>query len=168
MGRIPFSNFYKWSQAEHAIIREQCLEFLKLGRIRESSSPYAAGVLLVKQGDKWRMCIDYRALNKITTKEKFPIPLISECLNATHGARYYTALDLASGYHQIRMREEDIHKTAFVTKDGQYEWLVMPFGVCNGPATFQRFMTEVLRDLLGHGVQVYLDDIIISTPCTLR
>ena len=118
-------------------LRRQVETLLEQGWIRPSSSPYGAPVLFMpKKNGKWRMCVDYRALNKITIKNRYPLPKIEELLDRLRGARYFTKLDLHSGYHQIRVRDEDIQKTAFVTRYGAFEYLVMPFGLCNVPTTF--------------------------------
>lgn len=155
---------YRMSESEKVITREITDELLKNGIIRNSNSPYASPALLVdKASGAKRLCIDYRQLNKITVKEKYPMPLIEDLVDRLRGCKYYTSLDLKSGYHQIPIKEHSIPKTAFITPDGHFEFTRMPFGLCNGPAVFQRLMDTVLGSLRFGKVICYMDDLLIAT-----
>ena len=150
-------------------VRRQIAELMEAGAIEKGRGPWAAPVVLVqKKGGEWRMCVDYRALNKATKKDAYPLPVIDTLLRTFEGCSYFSTLDLKSGYYQVPMAEEDQEKTAFVTPFGLYQFVVMPFGLCNAPATFQRLVDGIFEDLIGHGVGVYIDDIVIYAPTAER
>ncbi|GKB66840.1 putative reverse transcriptase domain-containing protein [Tanacetum coccineum] len=140
----------------------QLQELSDRGFIRPSSSPWGAPVLFVKKKDgSFRMCIDYRELNKLTVKNRYPLPRIDDLFDQLQGSRVYSKIDLRSGYHQLRVREEDIPKTAFRTRYGHYEFQVMPFGLTNAPAVFMDLMNRVCKPYLDRFVIVFIDDILI-------
>ena len=158
----PLGPIYSLSAIELATLREFIDENLSIGFIRPTRSPCGAPVLFIKKKDgSLRLCVDFRGLNKITKKDRYPIPLIADLLDAPKKARIYTKIDLRHAYHLVRIAEGDEWKTAFRTRYGSFEWLVMPFGLTNAPAAFQRFMNDIFSDMLDVSVIVYLDDILI-------
>ena len=158
----PFRPLYRLSPLEHKEADSQIQLLLEAGLIEPSSSPYGAPILFAAKKDGGlRMCIDYRALNKLTVKNRYPLPRIDDLLDAAQGAQVFSSIDLLSGYHQIRIQPEDIPKTAFRTPFGLFQWKVLSFGLTNAPATFQAVMNDVLRPVIGKFALVYLDDILI-------
>ncbi|UYV84707.1 K02A2.6-like, partial [Cordylochernes scorpioides] len=153
---------YRVSRTERQAIQTEVDKMLDAGIIRHSESPWSSPVILVKKKDgNWRFCVDYRRLNKVTKKDVYPLPRIDDTLDSLKGAKFYSSMDLRSGYWQIEVDEADREKTAFITPDGLYEFLVMPFGLCNAPATFERMMDKILKGLKWTMALCYLDDIVV-------
>nr|XP_043623171.1 uncharacterized protein LOC122594949 [Erigeron canadensis] len=153
---------YHLAHTEMQELMKQLQELLDKGFIRPSNSPWGAPVLFVKKKDgSMRMCIDYRELNKVTVKNKYPLPRIDNLFNQLQGASYFSKIDLRSGYHQLKVRDEDILKTSFRTRYGHFEFVVMPFGLTNAPAAFMDLMNRVCRPMLDKSVIVFIDDILI-------
>ena len=158
----PYGTLYPLTPHELDTLRRYIDEMLVKGWIRPSSGPAAAPVLFVKKPDGGlRLCVDYRKLNAITVKNRYPLPRIDEMFDRLSGAKIFSKLDLRDAYHRIRIRRGDEWKTAFRTRYGQFEYLVMPFGLCNAPATFQAYINSAMRGILDDYVVVYLDDILI-------
>ncbi|GJT04982.1 putative reverse transcriptase domain-containing protein [Tanacetum coccineum] len=159
---LPARAPYRLAPSEMKELSEQLKELSDKGFIRPSSSPWGAPVLFVKKKDgSFRMCIDYRELNKLTVKNRYPLPRIDDLFDQLQGSSVYSKIDLRSGYHQLRVREEDIPKTAFRTRYGHYEFQVMPFGLTNAPAVFMDLMNRVCKPYLDKFVIVFIDDILI-------
>src|SRR6516165_5176268 len=162
-GTAPISKApYRMAPAELKELKEQLQELLIKQFIRPSVSPGGAPVLFVRKKDgSLRLCIDYRELNRVTVKNKYPLPRIDDLFDQLKGAQYFSKIDLRSGYHQLRIKVDNIPKTAFRTRYGHYEFLVMPFGLTNAPAAFMELMNRVFRDYLDKFVVVFIDDILI-------
>ncbi|GBG84261.1 hypothetical protein CBR_g38232 [Chara braunii] len=158
----PRGCIYRMSKEELSVLRAQLDDLLEKGWIRPSSSPYGAPVLFVRKKNKdLRLCIDYCKLNAQTIRNAGPLPCIDDLLERLGGAKFFSKLDLKSGYHQLEIWKEDRYKTAFKTRYGHFEWLVMPFGLTNAPTTFQAAMTTEFRHMLDRFVLMYLDDILV-------
>jgi transposase InsO family protein/predicted aspartyl protease len=160
----PWGPLYNMSREELLVLRKTLTDYLDKGFIRVSNSPAAAPVLFVsKPGGGLRFCCDYRALNQLTRKDRYPLPLIQETLNRIGKAKWFTKLDVTAAFHKIRIKEGDEWLTAFRTRFGLFEWLVTPFGLANAPSTFQRYINWTLRDFLDDFASAYIDDILIFT-----
>ncbi|GMF59664.1 unnamed protein product [Phytophthora fragariaefolia] len=157
-------NRRRQAQSEDKIINDNVEQMLGAGVIEEGQGAWGFPVVLVHKKDgEIRFCVDYRALNKITKKDVYPLPRIDETLEALGGALLFSTLDLKAGYWQILVAPEDSDKSAFTTKKGLYRFIRMPFGLTNAPSTFQRMMNHVLRGLTWSTCLVYLDDIVVFT-----
>ena len=150
------------SFSENDEVKKQLTDLLSKGFIRPSGSPFGAPILFVRKKDgSLRLCVDYRMLNKLTIKNRYPLPRIPELMDRLKGASVFSKIDLRSGYHQIRVKDEHVERTAFNTRYGQFEFLVMPFGLTNAPATFMTLMNQIFHDYLDDFVVVFLDDVLI-------
>lgn len=153
---------YRLSPVEREKVREIIKDLKENGIIRDSSSPFSSPILLVKKKDGTdRLCVDFRELNSNTIRDNYPLPLIADQIDKLGKARYYSCLDMASGFHGIPIAEDSIEKTAFVTPDGQFEYLRMPFGLCNAPSVYQRAINAALGDYRDNIALVYIDDILV-------
>ncbi|GKE70832.1 putative reverse transcriptase domain-containing protein [Tanacetum coccineum] len=163
LGAAPVARApYRLAPSEMQELSNQLQELADQGFIRPSTSPWGAPVLFVKKKDgSFRMCIDYRELNKLTVKNRYPLPRINDLFDQLQGSSVYSKIDLRSGYHQLRVRDEDIPKTAFRTRYEHYEFQVMPFGLTNAPAVFMDIMNRVYKSYLDKFVIVFIDDILI-------
>ena len=162
-GTTPISRTpYRMDPTELKELKTQLQELLDKGFIRPSVLPWGAPVLFVKKKDgTLRMCIDYRQINKVTVKNKYPLPRIEDLFDQLRGASVFSKIDLRSGYYQLRVKEVDVPKIAFRTRYGHYEFLVMPFGLTNAPAAFMDLMNRVFRPYLDQFVVVFIDDILV-------
>jgi len=159
---LPWGPIYRMSADQLNEPDKYLKRMLAEGKIADIESPYGAPILFVPKPDgSLRLCVDYRNLNKLTILNKYPLPLMDALRERVAGAQVFTKLDLKDGYHLIRIRKGDEHKTAFGTRYGQYEYKVIPFGLINAPTTFQTMMNNILREFLNRKVVVYLDDILI-------
>jgi len=162
-GTAPISKApYRMAPAELAELKQQLQELLDKGLIQPSVSPWGAPVLFVRKKDgSLRLCIDYRELNRVTVKNKYPLPRIDDLFDQLAGAAVFSKIDLRSGYHQLKIKKEDVPKTAFRTRYGHYEFLVLPFGLTNTPAYFMDLMNRIFHPYLDKFVVVFIDDILV-------
>nr|GFC35876.1 retrotransposon protein [Tanacetum cinerariifolium] len=160
-GTQPISKAsYRMAPIELQELKEQLQKFFDLGFNRPSVSPWGAPVLFVKKKDgSMRLCIDYRELNRVTTRNRYLLPRIEDLFDQLYGAKFFSKIDLRSGYHQLRVKEQDIPKTAFCTRYGHYEFLLMSFGLTNAPAVFMDLMNRILHEYLDKFIIVFIDDI---------
>ena len=164
-----FGPIYNLSELELKVLKKYVDEKLKQGAIRPSTSPFGSPVLFVKKPDgSLRLCVDYRALNRITTKNRYPLPLASEIMDRIKGATRFTRLDIRDAFNRLRIAEGDEWKTAFRTRYGHFEYLVMPFGLCNAPASFQSYINDALREYLDDFCIAYMDDVLVYSKGTLE
>jgi hypothetical protein len=161
----PFGTIYKMSPVELEAARKYIEENLRKGFIRNSQSPCSAPIVFARKSDgSLRLCVDYRGLNKLTIKNRYPLPLIGELLERMNNAKYFTKFDVRDGYNRLRMAPGEEWKTAFRCRYGLFEYTVMPFGLCNAPGTFQHYMNDTFREFLDIFLVVYLDDLLIYSP----
>src|SRR4051794_315727 len=157
-----YKKYYQMPSTELVELKKQLDKLLQKGYIRPSTSPWGSPVLFVKKKDgTLRMCVDYRPLNEVTIKNKYPLPRIDDLFDQLKGSRVFSKIDLRMGYYQLKIRKDDIPKTAFTTRYGLYEFTVMSFGLTNAPAYFMGMMNKVFMDFLDKFVVVFIDDILI-------
>lgn len=167
--QLPWGPLYGMGREELLVLRKTLTELLGKEFIRVSSSAAAAPVLMVKKpGGGIRFCVDYRGLNKITKKDRYPLPLLSETIRNISKAKWFTKLDVIAAFNKVRIAAEDVVKTAFRTRYGSFEWLVMPFGLTGAPAAFQRYINSVLQDYLDEFASAYIDDVLIYSSGSLQ
>ncbi len=153
---------HRQSGKDLEVFEQYTRELIEAGHIRVSNSPYGAMALIVRKKDGTpRVVVDYRGLNELTVKDRYPLPLMDELFDRVHGTKFFSKIDLRTGFHQIRVADADVEKTAFRTRYGSFEYLVLPMGLCNAPGTFMRLMNDTFRDMLDKSVLVFLDDILI-------
>jgi len=159
----PWGPIYPLSEEELRTLREWLTEMEKMGKIKHSTSPASSPILFVPKphGRGLHLCVDYRALNRITIPNRYPLPLMQELQDRVRAAQWFTKMNLKNGFHLIRIREGDEWKTAFRTRYGLFEFQVMPFGLTNAPSTFQDMMTHIISDMLEVEMLAYMDDILV-------
>jgi len=160
----PKKKLYRLSWQEEEVLKDRIQELLNQGFIRPSQSPYGAPVIFTKKKNgTLRMCVDYRALNSVTIKNSYPLPRIDQMFDKLQKSQVFSSLDCTSGYHQIRVKTKDIEKTAFNTRYGQYEYLVVPFGLCNAPATFQGMVQQIFMTAIDDYLEIFIDDLLVHS-----